>query len=39
MTVKAKAIIAAYYGTSPKLSYWNGYRRRQAGDEGGAALP
>ncbi len=24
MTVKAKAIIAAYYGTSPKLSYWNG---------------
>jgi feruloyl esterase len=24
MTVKAKAIIAAYYGDGPKLSYWNG---------------
>jgi feruloyl esterase len=24
MTVKAKAIIAAYYGNGPKLSYWNG---------------
>jgi len=24
MTVKAKAIIAAYYGEGPKLSYWNG---------------
>ena len=24
MTVKAKAIIAAFYGTAPKLSYWNG---------------
>jgi feruloyl esterase len=24
MTVKAKAIIAAYYGNAPKLSYWNG---------------
>ena len=24
MTVKAKAIIAAYYGDAPKLSYWNG---------------
>jgi feruloyl esterase len=24
MTVKAKAIIAAYYGAGPKLSYWNG---------------
>jgi tannase/feruloyl esterase len=24
MTVKAKAIIAAYYENSPKLSYWNG---------------
>ena len=23
MTVKAKAIIAAYYGTGPKLSYWS----------------
>jgi feruloyl esterase len=23
-TVKAKAIIAAYYGNAPKLSYWNG---------------
>ena len=24
MTVKAKAIIAAYYGDAPKFSYWNG---------------
>jgi feruloyl esterase len=24
MTVKAKAIIAAFYGNGPKLSYWNG---------------
>src|SRR5262249_26599962 len=24
MTVKAKAIIAAYYGQRPKYSYWNG---------------
>jgi tannase/feruloyl esterase len=24
MTVKAKAIIAAFYGDGPKLSYWNG---------------
>jgi tannase/feruloyl esterase len=24
MTVKAKAIIAAFYGTAPKLSYWTG---------------
>jgi len=24
MTVKAKAIIATYYGDGPKLSYWNG---------------
>ena len=24
MTVKAKALIAAYYGDSPRLSYWNG---------------
>jgi feruloyl esterase len=24
MTVKAKALIAAYYGDSPKKSYWNG---------------
>ncbi len=24
MTVKAKAIVAAYYGNSPKYSYWNG---------------
>src|SRR6266576_7012122 len=24
MTVQAKAIIAAYYGDSPKFSYWNG---------------
>jgi feruloyl esterase len=24
MTVKAKAIIAAYYGNAPKHSYWNG---------------
>jgi feruloyl esterase len=24
MTVKAKAIIAAYYGGAPKVSYWNG---------------
>jgi len=24
MTVKAKAIIAAFYGEGPKLSYWNG---------------
>lgn len=24
MTVKAKAMIAAFYGTGPKLSYWNG---------------
>ena len=24
MTVKAKAIIAAYYGSGPKFSYWNG---------------
>jgi feruloyl esterase len=24
MTVKSKAIIAAYYGVAPKLSYWNG---------------
>jgi feruloyl esterase len=24
MTVQAKAIIAAYYGTGPRLSYWNG---------------
>jgi feruloyl esterase len=24
MTVKAKAIIDAFYGTGPKLSYWNG---------------
>ena len=24
MTVKSKAIVAAYYGDGPKLSYWNG---------------
>ena len=24
MTVKAKSIIAAFYGNAPKLSYWNG---------------
>jgi feruloyl esterase len=24
MTVAAKAIVAAFYGTGPKLSYWNG---------------
>ncbi len=24
MTVKAKAIVNAYYGNAPKLSYWNG---------------
>lgn len=24
MSVKAKAIVAAYYGQDPKLSYWNG---------------
>ena len=24
MTVKAKAIIQAYYGSAPRLSYWNG---------------
>ena len=24
MTVKAKAIIAAFYGSGPKVSYWNG---------------
>ena len=24
MTVKAKALIAAFYGSGPKLSYWNG---------------
>jgi feruloyl esterase len=32
MTVKAKLIIAAYYGRSPKFSYWNGCStgRRQA---------
>ena len=24
MTVKAKAIIAAFYGDAPKISYWNG---------------
>src|SRR5215510_9430655 len=24
MTVKAKAIIAAHYGSAPRLSYWNG---------------
>jgi feruloyl esterase len=24
MTVKAKAIIAAYYGQAPRLAYWNG---------------
>jgi feruloyl esterase len=24
MTVKSKAIIAAYYGKNPRLSYWNG---------------
>jgi len=24
MTVKAKAIVAAFYGNAPKLSYWNG---------------
>ena len=24
MTVQAKAIIAAYYGNAPRLSYWNG---------------
>ncbi len=24
MTVKAKAIIAAFYGSGPRLSYWNG---------------
>ena len=24
MTLKAKAIVAAYYGHAPKLSYWNG---------------
>jgi feruloyl esterase len=24
MTLKAKAIIAAYYGSGPRLSYWNG---------------
>ncbi len=24
MTVKAKAVISAYYGKAPKLSYWNG---------------
>src|SRR5450755_3133514 len=24
MTVKAKLIVAAYYGRAPKFSYWNG---------------
>ena len=24
MTVKAKALVAAFYGSGPKLSYWNG---------------
>jgi feruloyl esterase len=24
MTVKAKTVIAAYYGSAPKISYWNG---------------
>src|SRR5579859_959808 len=24
MTVKAKAVVAAYYGSGPKISYWNG---------------
>jgi len=24
MTVKAKAVITAYYGSAPKISYWNG---------------
>ena len=24
MTVKAKAVIQAFYGSAPKLSYWNG---------------
>ena len=24
MTVKAKAVIQAFYGKAPKLSYWNG---------------
>src|SRR5712692_619639 len=24
MTVKAKAVITAYYGSGPKISYWNG---------------
>jgi feruloyl esterase len=24
LTVKSKAIVAAYYGTAPKLAYWNG---------------
>jgi feruloyl esterase len=24
MTVKAKAVVAAYYGNGPKVSYWNG---------------
>ena len=24
MTVAAKAIVAAYYGDGPRLSYWNG---------------
>jgi feruloyl esterase len=24
MTIKAKALIAAFYGSGPKLSYWNG---------------
>jgi feruloyl esterase len=24
MTVKAKAVIAAFYGSAPRLSYWNG---------------
>ena len=24
MTVQAKAIVASFYGSGPKLSYWNG---------------
>ena len=39
MTVKAKAIVAAYYGKGPKRSYWNGCSSGgQARAQGGAAL-
>ena len=40
MTVAAKAIIAAYYGSGPKYSLLERLLgRRTSGDEGGAALP